>query len=359
MEPITPPASQQPSTRSHALVAICLLLASGIFLSGLDLLAHHQPLANWIEHNRLISDQQQKVIHSQTGYFADFEDRLVLEELPAADYSKGGVYLLGSSNAKWATHLWDLPADQRALIHNYGIGGSNYKFLNQFVHFLIAQQHLLQAGPQKTFLILGVSYQNISHGLEPTDFAPALWTRHGLYTYSPTTGIQPTPMLPFLRGPVAEQQQIGGLISALSHAASDRFRPTSHEPRQHRPREYQQTRIETMGPAWETTLQQQAAEFDTLLKYLHAQNVKVAVVFLPMGTWEKDLPFQAAFEKQMSGACLINGIAPLDWTRLLDDDDFADSVHANLSGMEKLQQAFLSLARPFLEQSGAPAPSKR
>ena len=42
-----------------------------------------------------------------------------------------------------------------------------------------------------------------------------------------------------------------------------------------------------------------------------------------------------------------------DWSRMIGDEDFGDSNHLNLDGMEKLQRAFLEIALPFVRSTGA------
>jgi len=77
------------------------------------------------------------------------------------------------------------------------------------------------------------------------------------------------------------------------------------------------------------------------------------VVFLPLGTWEDSLPFEPAYVRAKSEACNKKSVPIMDWSKLLDDDDFADSNHPNLYGVDKLQPRFLEIAIPFLRSSGA------
>lgn len=114
-------ATCRSAARAQTLAATVVLCTMGVTFAVLDAAARNQSLAGWIDRQSQETRRATKGIFSYTGYFVDFEDRLLLDELPAADYSRGGVYLIGSSNLKWATMFWELPPPQQALIHNYAL----------------------------------------------------------------------------------------------------------------------------------------------------------------------------------------------------------------------------------------------
>src|SRR6185295_3701771 len=110
----------------------------------------------WIAHNRSIdqwvirSDQEiarsSRKMYDYKHCYVDFEDRLINEEWPTVDYSKGGVYLFGTSGLKWATRFWELPAVQRAVIHNYGSASTSHAFQFQVIRYLVEHAGMLSAG---------------------------------------------------------------------------------------------------------------------------------------------------------------------------------------------------------------------
>jgi hypothetical protein len=116
-----------------------------------------------------------------------FEDGTILDEPPTADYSKGGVVFVGSSNMKWAVKLRDLPPVEGGLLHNYGLGAANHADESNLLRFLAAKEGLSRSGPGKTQVILGVSYHTVAHEDTPDPFVLNLWRRHGLYDYGAET----------------------------------------------------------------------------------------------------------------------------------------------------------------------------
>jgi hypothetical protein len=95
-------------------------------------------------------------------------------------------------------------------------------------------------------------------------------------------------------------------------------------------------------------LSEQLAEFARMADYLQAKNVKIAVVFLPVGSWDLKHPYTSDYMKGMMEICQARHIPTIDWSRILPDDDFGDGVHVNVTGMEKLRPRFLQIALPFL-----------
>ncbi len=351
-------ATCRSAARAQTLAATVVLCTMGVTFAVLDAAARNQSLAGWIDRQSQETRRATKGIFSYTGYFVDFEDRLLLDELPAADYSRGGVYLIGSSNLKWATMFWELPPPQQALIHNYALGACGHTQQFQFLRYLIERQNLLQAGGEKTLVIFGVSYHNIAHQHDPDGFFVNLWKRHGFYTCSPTEGIAPLPVSALRRFFHVERVRIAGFLAKLRPCIFGEVRRLWREdspapPRVHNPKEYNDLRRKVLGADWKVKLADQTAEFARMIDYLRARDVRVAVVLLPQGSWEANLPFERTYNEEISRICRTKALPLFDWSHMLDDDDFADSNHPNLFGMEKLQKAFLGIALPHLRRTHA------
>ena len=77
---------------------------------ALDLVARSEALSAWTENRQLRIARETKLTYSQFGYFIDPEDHLLLEN-SSADYSKGGVYLIGTSIIKFASTFSGTPAE--------------------------------------------------------------------------------------------------------------------------------------------------------------------------------------------------------------------------------------------------------
>ena len=322
----------------------------------IDLAAHSESI------NRLLIRLDQDVNRvdrkrfSYEHYFPDFEDRLINEELPAADYSSGGVYLIGTSNLKWATRFWELPEDQRRLIHNYGIGGSDHVQHFQLIRHLVEDDGLLAAGGSKTLIVLGASYHATGDGVNDVNrFFPSLWERHGQYSYDVAKGITPKKTNPWLGYVHFERIRMAGFLRSVTYTAARQLGYHTAV-RRHEPAVYRADRTEWLGPRWQENMHRQVRAFEEMASYLRARDVRLVVVFLPIGSWDHDLPFARAYMEQMREASEKNSVQVLDWSEALTDDDFADSNHPNLYGVDKLQPRFLDIALPFLRSTGALPP---
>ena len=57
-----------------------------------DLLAQNRSLERWLTATMSELVEANGKVFSYAGNFIDFEDRVMLDEVPQTDYSKGGVY---------------------------------------------------------------------------------------------------------------------------------------------------------------------------------------------------------------------------------------------------------------------------
>ena len=113
-------------SRIQLLVTGAVLAFLALSTGVLDLMAHSGRLAHLLMRLDQQANRKDKNRYSYERLFPDFEDRLINEELRSADYSRGGVYLIGTSTLKWATRMWELPADQQRVAFNYGIGATDH-----------------------------------------------------------------------------------------------------------------------------------------------------------------------------------------------------------------------------------------
>lgn len=337
------------------LAASLLLMVVASTAIALDSLAHNERLASWLAHESEEYCRKTKTTFWNDGYFADIEDRLLNEELPAADYSKGGVYLMGASNLRAATKFWELPPEQRALIHNYAISRSSHSDVFQFLHYLVDQRGMLRAGGGKTMIILGVSYGEIQYQNDPEEYFAKLWERHGLYHCSAEKGITPVPVNPLWHFVHFERVRIAGCLDKLSGSVIHQIRSyRGIKPQNKHGEDFYELRPHLYSEqTWNKSLHDQMEDFDRMLGFLNACNVHVAVVILPYGSWEDKWTFKNAYTAEITAVCNSNQIPLYDWSGRLEDDDFQDSSHLNVIGAEKLQPAFLEIALPFLRSTRA------
>ena len=336
--------------RVQARVALALLVLIAFLVLSLDALSRSARVASWLYNSEQRICRQTRKMFVYKGYFPDFEDRLVNEELPAVDYSKGGVYLFGTSNLETSTRFWELPEPERALLHNFGIPSTGHRSQLQFLRYLIEQRGMLRAGGEKTMVIFGLSYHDCGSSI----LFGELWKRHGLYRYDPVKGITPVAVNPAWKFLHFERLRISGCLDRIAHGLFHLITWRWHDSdRTLNPSEFNRLRKEWFGPDWQNRMQDEIEVFARTIDYLRARNVCMRVVLLPQGTWEDNLPFERAYKEQIGAVCRSHGVTVLDWSKMLDDEDFADSNHPNLYGMDKLQDAFLRIGLPFLRSTGA------
>jgi hypothetical protein len=332
------------------LIAIGVLLFLITTAASLALLAHNEGIATLLVRLDEGVNRRDKKRYSYEHYYPDFEDRLVNEELRSADYSRGGVYLIGTSNLKWATRFWELPTNERALVHNYGVGSTDLRDQFQFVRYLVEHEGLLAAGGDRSMVILGTSYHAAAY--DPDGWFAKLWQRHGLYRYTYEEGISPIQVSGVWRSIHFERVRIRGFAVAVVYTTARQLGYHARV-RVHNAEEYKKQRTEFMGPDWRDNIRRGMSEFEAMADYLRKRGVKLVVVFLPMGSWDRELPFGRVYMAEMNKACREKAVPVMDWSTVFDDDDFADSNHPNVYGVDKLQPLFLELAIPFLRSSGA------
>jgi hypothetical protein len=323
-------------------------------LAAIDLAAHSEQLNRLIEHRRQDACCAKKIPYFTHGVFIDRGDQLLLSELTCADFSKGGVFLLGASDVALIT-LFNLEPELKRYIHNCAVGGANPEMQFQFLQFLTKREGLLAAGGKQTMFIIGTHYHLIYFdygGDESVKYFPHLFARHGVFVAS-KDGVD-IRVSPLTRRLIAERVQIVGFVNTI-RADRDIWNTPSEsviEVRKHSPDDYRLGWVKAMGDKWELKISSQAAYFGQMLDYLTSHDAKVVVVLMPLGSWEKDLPYAVRWNGEIASLCKNRGIACEDWSQMLDDDEFGDSVHPNVQGAEKLRKAVLELAEPHLRTIG-------
>jgi hypothetical protein len=140
----------------YALAVLALLIGTCVVT---DLLAQNSSLERWLTATRSELVERNGKVFSYAGNFIDFEDRVMLDEIPRTEFSKGGIYFFGTSNMKLAFQTWDLPMNERRLIHNYGIGASDHPIQLEFIKYLTTYHRFLTAG-DRDLVVFGAAFQN-------------------------------------------------------------------------------------------------------------------------------------------------------------------------------------------------------
>lgn len=360
MEPHPEVSTEMAAGRRNSRLALLIFGAVAIPCLGLDALANDPRVLDGVRRGCWVESIWTKQIpmYCFTDHFLDSEDRLLHQELPAADFSRGSVCLFGASSMNWALHLWDLPESTRSLIHNYAMSGSNHGDQLRLIRNLVEGQGLLRAGGGKTLAVFGVSY-HMTHnaklpGEKPEEYFDRLWTRRGFYRIDPDGTIRRNPLNPAVERVIVERAKITGLLRELVNLAYTPFKRV----RVIDPEVSRQEWARTLGPRWEEKIRADVAQFARTIEYLRARDVRIMVIAMPEGSWNEGSPYEKLYMSELGAVCSRAGIPIEDLRKTIPDDDFADSVHLNPAGIEKFQQAVLPTFLDHLRSTGA-LPSDR
>ncbi len=328
----------------HFQIGVSLLLLAAVCGTSLavDLLARNRMLEGWFRDRELEFREQANLVFPNNGYFVDFEDRLLLDELPRADYSRGGTYFFGSSNLKWGLMTWTLPEEQRRVVHNYGIGATNHTTQFQFIRHLVEHEGWLAAGGEKTHVVLAVCYRS---AVEKGDFFASLWTRHDLYSYDRERGITPRGIPKTLRTYRIERERCAGFLALATKSLGWMLRGREARVAPRDTTVYRARLVESIESTdWRKVMDQEIAELGRSLDYLRERGVRVSVALLPRVSWTHELPYPARYFEGVTEACRIRSVPLHDLSALLPEEVYVDSSHVNLAGLRKQHGALMSLA---------------
>jgi hypothetical protein len=310
-----------------------LILLVGTCVTA-DLLARSRALEIWLTAQQYNIAKKTDRLFSYNGNFIDFEERILLDEIPKANYSLGGVFFFGTSNMKWAFQTWDLPADERRLVGNYGIGASNHTIQLRLIQYLIEQRKFLAAG-ERTLVIFGVS-AHLGHVDSLGDsFFDSVLRRQGLFTITPGGQIKPAQISSLERWLLVEKARSGGLfwnVGSLLKGWAEILEGRIHYPS----RDLARYR-EFMGPDWQQNIDSQLEEFKKTILLVQSHRAEVKVMLLPQGSWMSELPFQSYYEAKVRALCEATSTPLIDLSGSIPDEDFVDTNHLTIRGQEKFR----------------------
>jgi hypothetical protein len=345
-----------PFLRHQLLLSLSLLAVLCLTCLGAGLLAHLSPVMPSYIAGQLERHRELNGVHQFTAGYADAGEYVLIGQVPTADYSRGGVYFLGASDTLVSIMPWALPPAERALIHNYALGDLTHQELLYFLRSLIEEHHLLQAGGEKTTVVLGLFYgmTRPKTGRRLGDDAvPSLFRRHGFYTFDYQKGIHLVRMGPVERFLRRERIYVNRFLRTLV------LRPQKVYPaKQLRPEAYQAEWTAIMGTQWRKSMEGQMRHLEELLDYLQQRKVRTQVIFPPRGTWHEELPFSSAYREMVLPILQVRGVPVTDLTRLLPDSDFGDATHVRYTGQWKLHRIYRDLALRALAEMGTPVQSQ-
>ena len=324
-----------------------MLLVCGGICAAVDQAAHSQRVFKWLEDRALADSRKQGQPFVRTGNFRDYFDTLMLDELPGADYSRGGVYFFGSSNVLYCADFADLPPDQVRLIHNYAFPGADPGEILQFIRYLVERRGFLAAGAEKTCAVVCLGQDDMVQSTPEEQgaggFFPAYLKSSSFYQYDPVDGIRDAPLTSWNYFAKLRRARWRGLMQRLG-------RSLEGAPR----RQIDMKALREQAERAKTSASYkplELAELERLMVYLKSRNVDVRFLFMPMGSWNDGTPVHEAFISKTSAICAAKGIPVIDLGQLLSDDQFMDFHHANLEGAQKVKNVLVDVALKYLRLS--------
>ncbi len=314
--------------------------------AGAAWLAHATPvIANLNAREEALHRESDGILFYSGGYIDD-GDFVLLSELPNADFSRGGVVFVAASEMRTTIMPWRLPPEERARIHNFALGDMRHREVRHFVRLLVEEKGLLRAGGGRTTVILGLSHlmareKNLDAPLDR--YTQQLFERHGLYTYDWDKGVHGA--------------DIGALERSLrlGRDAANRFlRALIERPSRVRPIEDREWRINhtntIMGESWRERMPQEIEDLAATIDYLRAHNVRVVALYPPIGSWQAEMPYEAAYRAMVLPMLEAHGAELVDFSDYLDDDEFGDDVHVRHGPQLRLHEAYRALALRLLDE---------
>jgi hypothetical protein len=326
------------SQAAASLALLALLVATCLIT---DVLARNRGLEHWLMARSSAFADKNHVLFSNTGNFIDFEERVLLDEVPRADYSRGGVYFFGTSNTKWAFTTLDLPVEQQRAIGNYGMGAASHTTVLRLIRYLIEQRGFLAAS-ERDLVIIGASF-HLGFKDGPAGFFASLLRRRGLFATASDDRIVSAPISTVERWLQIEKARSGGFIWNLGRLAKNwamTFRGERPAP-PHDGARYRQAWREFMGPEWRQNIDTEAERLRETIALVRSRGAQVKVMLLPQGTWMDELPFKAHYEAKIRALCQETSTPLIDLSRSMKNEDFVDSNHLTVKAQEKFRDMIM------------------
>lgn len=282
--------------------------------------------------------------------YVDDTDYLLLDLLPSADHSKGGVFFIGDSQSRNALMPWLLSPAERELIHNYSVGDLHHRDQRLFIKMLVEEMGLLDGGADKTTIILGIS-PNMTR---PRDYHKASYvsssfSRHGLFTYTYDEGIHRANISDLERTWHVERDRVSRFVNIAMGTRKSRVLPFNPK--------LQTIEFNTEGDDWRESMDSEVIELTQLLDYLQARHVRVRAIMRPSGSWKKQLPYERTYLELVKPVLAARNVPLIDQSTLLADADFVDDNHVKYDVQLKLHELDREIARHELAEMGLKLPA--
>lgn len=339
-------------TRSHDATAarpkqgrLSLFLAAAIAVTWVGAVAAAPAVLHAQAERELQRQRASDGLYYFDGGYEDDGDYVLLGQLPFDDYSRGGVYFLGSSEMNTSIMPWELSAAERRLIHNYSIGDLRHTEQRHYLRMLVEENGLLAAGGERTTIIFALDFP-MARTKNGSQYVPGLFARHGLYSYDWESGIHRR-RLPEMERLAAIERAVAGRVFQVL------LEPSTHVYVTPFTREEKIAHIRRiMSDDWREVMRREVEELAASIDYLLARNVRVRALFVPTGSWQEALGYEAAYREMVMPLLQSRSVGVTDLGDFLHDEEFMDGIHARYSGQRRLHEQTSALAREALREMG-------
>lgn len=287
-----------------------------------------------------------------TRTYEDAGNYLLLEKLPKADYNHGGVYFIGSSTMLHATKLWELSPENKKLIHNYAINSANVDEQFQWIKYLVEKEGLLSDDGAKTRIVIGLNaYDTRIKRPGSTDelYVDQLFSRHGLYSYSPKNGMSRTEVEGVERLFALSRMRAQNVILAIWKHLDFAKVVTQFDAN----KQLEAFKERFDKGFFSEDFQYSMPILSEMLDYLASRDVDVVGVIMPTRDWARELTVQNEFEDNVRNLFGEHSAKVIDLSNLLEEQDFADAGHANIYGQTKVNNVLMTIASEHLSKDQA------
>jgi hypothetical protein len=173
-----------------------------------------------------------------------------------------------------------------------------------------------------------------------------LFDRHRLYTYDWEDGIHRRDLPAFQRAWIIERDLASRFLHKVFTPAS-RIRTEADsavEMREHMRR--------VMAGDWRQAMGREVAELAATIDDLQARGVHVWALYPPSGTWQDEMPYEAAYRASVEPLLEARGVPLADYGDLLPDAQYMDALHARHDGQQTIHREYRALALRALEEMG-------
>jgi hypothetical protein len=289
------------------------------------------------------------------GGYVDDADYVLLDMLPRADHSKGGVFFIGDSQSRTTLMPWRLSPAEQELIHNYSLGDLHHRDQRFFVRMLVEEMGLLDGGPENTTIYLGVSPDMARpRDYREPSYVTQAFKRHGLFTYT-FEGIHRAKISDLERSWRVGRDYANRFMNIVLGLRRSRVSPLNPE--------LQTLEFNTQADGWREVMDAEIIELTELVDYLLARNVRLRAIIRPSASWNKSLPYERTYLQLVTPMLAARNVPLIDQSNLLVDSDFVDDNHPKYSAQLRLHEidreiALRELAEMGLSLQAAPAPSQ-